>query len=156
MGYRRRQRVRDMANVDVFYEAPGGNMEAWSGEEDLDYSASFPGPRETRYADSANWGSSIPTRNPDVRDYVDWAAGGIPGYTKCVGSVGVTDPQTVDAHDFVGQMAVIRRMPDTNYGPASGETTAGYNSLLQMLYAMSEGNQFYPNEVSQADVIKAV
>lgn len=154
MSYRRRQQRILMANVDPFYEAPGGNMEAWSGEEDLDFPTDFPGPREDRFVDAENYVPFGPDYAIDsIRDNVQWDIGGIIGQTKNVGSTGVTDPQTVDAHSFTGQMAVIRRMPDTNYGPVK---TSDHNSLLSLLYAMQEGSHYFPNEASQIDVIKAV
>jgi hypothetical protein len=86
---------------------------------------------------------------------VEWDATGVRGFTKSVGSIGVTDPQTVETHtwDRPGEMAVIRRMPDTNYGPVK---TSDHNSLLSLLYAMQETASFFPNDISQVDVIRAV
>lgn len=152
MSYKRRKAKIHQAQQHEFYEAPSGQMQAWSGEIDLDYTAPYPGPREDRTVDAANY--STGTFDPGtIRDNVDWSIGGIPGLTKSVGSVGVTDPQTVDAHDFRGQMAVVRRMADTNYGPVK---TADHNSILSLLYQMAETNSYFPNEVSQADLIRAV
>lgn len=156
MSYKRRQ--AQIAQEHEFYESPSGNMEAWSSDQDLDYGAAFPGPRETRYLDSQNhqyFGSDYAIDSVDGRVGVQpqWDVDGIVGQTKFVGSSGVTDPQTVDAHNFLGEMAVIRRMPDTNYGPVK---TNDHNSLLSLLYAMQESAHYFPNEVSQADIIKAV
>lgn len=158
MSYRRRQ--TRIAQEHEFYDAPSGNEEAMSNDIDgyigelTGYSPSFPGPREVRILDSEN--VDMPTGGiaiDSIRDNVNWDIGGVPGMTKNVGSTGVTDPQTVDQHNFVGEMAVIRRMPDTNFGPVK---TADSNSLLSLLYAMQESNHYFPNEVSQADIIKAV
>jgi hypothetical protein len=98
--------------------------------------------------------ASIPT-GLETRTNVEWDATGVRGFTKSVGSIGVTDPQTVETHtwDRPGEMAVIRRMPDTNYGPVK---TSDHNSLLSLLYAMQETASFFPNDISQVDVIRAV
>lgn len=156
MSYKRRQVKRAIAEHE-FYESPSGNMEAWSGEEDsLYYDASFPGPRETRILDSDNYRMGMAEATlAHTPDTVEWDIGGIRGDTKTVGSVGVTDPQTVETHtwDRPGEMAVIRRLPDTNYGPVG---TSDHNSLLSLLYAMQETAAFFPNDVSQIDVIRAV
>lgn len=115
--YRRRKMKQRQAAEHEFYESPSGNPEAWS-EEGLRYptDALFPGPRETRFLDSQN--RSTFTFDPgDIQDRIDWAVGGVPGMTKFVGSMGVTSPYTVDAHDFRGMSQIVRRMPDTNYGP---------------------------------------
>lgn len=153
MSYLRRKRRIHVAQEHEFYEAPSGQAQAMSGEMDLDYGAAFPGPRERRFVDAQNVQMRFINPVMSVRDNVDWAVGGIPGMTKFVGSEGVTDPQTVDAHDFRGEMAIIRRLPDTNYGPVG---TADHNSLLSLLYAMQESSHYFPNETSQRDVIKAV
>lgn len=155
MSYARRKRIHQ-AQEHEFYESPSGNMEAWSGETDLEfnYMPGFPGPRETRIVDADNYNQRTFTYDPGViRDRVDWAEGGVAGFTKSVGSIGVTDPKTIDAHDFQGQMAVVRRMPDTNYGPVA---TSDHNSILSLLYMMQESSHYFPNEVSQADVIRSV
>lgn len=152
MSYRRRQAKIHQAQEHEFYEAPSGQMEAWSGEVDMQYGADYPGPREDRTVDAANH-ATFAYDPGTIRDQVDWAIGGVPGLTKGVGSTGVTDPQTVDAHNFRGQMAVVRRMPDTNYGPVK---TADHNSILALIYQMAETNAYLPNEVSQADLIRAV
>ena len=154
MSYHRRQAKRVAAEHE-WYEAPSGNEIGMGGEIDSSgYSASYPGPRETRILDADNY------RMPDfaidkITDNVKWDATGVPGDTKIVGSMGVTDPQTVETHtwDRPGQMAVVRRMPDTNYGPVG---TADHNSLLPLLYAMQETAAYYPNDISQIDIIKAV
>lgn len=151
MSYHRRQ-VKRFAQMHEFYEAPSGNEQALS-EIDLNYEASYPGPRETRLLDASNWNRSTFMYDPDVRDRVDWAATGVAGFTKSVGSMGVTDPSTVDRHDYQGQMAVVRRMPDTNYGPV---VTSDHNSMLSLLYAMQESTHYFPNDISQADIIKSV
>jgi hypothetical protein len=154
LSYHRRVRKR-IAQQHEFYEAPSGNEYAMGGETDLDYGAAFPGPRETRFVDAAN--RTMPLQQlavGDIEDAVEWDIGGVSGATKFVGSEGVTDPATVDAHSFLGEMAVIRRMPDTNYGPVAGGEDN--NALLSLLYSMQETNHFFPNEVSQADIIKAV
>jgi len=157
MSYKRRQarQAAVMDAGDTFYVAPLGNPQAVSTEWDLDMPQSITGsPREERSDQMNNFAYPIAVASdPDAHDYVDWAVGGVPGYVKSVGSVGVTDSKNVDRHDFQGQMAVIRRMPDTNYGPVK---TSDHNSILGMLYAMQETNHFFPNEVSQADVIRAV
>ncbi len=151
--HRKRQRVAHLAQQHEWYEAPSGNEQPMGGELDMEYPPQFPGPRERRFVDAQNSVMVPTTVTESIRDNVEWDVGGIPGETKNVGSTGVTDPQTVDAHSFTGEMAVIRRMPDTNYGPVK---TADSNSLLSLLYAMSESNHYFPNEVSQADIIKAV
>ena len=161
MGYKRRQAQR-IAAMHEWYESPSGQEEAMGGEIDsLGWEASFPGPRETRILDSTNLDHRLDTSLEMVptmlqtRDMVEWDAGGVAGYTKAVGSIGVTDPQTVETHtwDRQGQMAVVRRMPDTNYGPVK---TSDHNSLLALLYATQETANFFPNEISQIDVIRAV
>lgn len=159
MGYRRRQ-AQKFAAQHEFYEAPDGNEEAMSNEidgyvgEETGYGPQYPGPREVRLLDSQNHTMFTDTIAIDsIRDNVEWDIGGVVGETKSVGSIGVTSPQNVDAHDFQGEMAVVRRMPDTNFGPVK---TADHNSTLALLYAMQETNSYFPNEVSQADIIKAV
>jgi len=153
MSYKRRMKHKAM--LHEWYDSPSGNEEAMSTAEDLafNYEPGFPGPREIRTVDAQNFRHSLETFDPDIHDYVDWAAGGVPGFTKTVGSVGVTDPATVDRHDFIGQMAVVRRFPDTNYGPVK---TSDHNSILSLLYAMQESSHYFPNEVSQRDILKAV
>ncbi len=150
--HRKRQRAIHLAQQHEFYEAPSGNELAMSNEIG-EYPAMFTGPRETVFSDADNYVMTNSGVIDSIRDDVQWDVGGIQGQTKNVGSTGVTDPQTVDAHSFTGEMAVIRRMPDTNYGPVK---TADSNSLLSLLYQMTESNHYFPNEVSQADIIKAV
>ena len=154
MSYKRKQAQR-IAALHEWYEAPSGNEEALGGDIDsIGYSPSYPGARETRLLDADN--VVMPDYAIDkITDMVKWDAEGIPGQTKIVGSMGVTDPQTVETHtwDRPGEMAVIRRMPDTNYGPVK---TSDHNSLLSLLYAMQETAAYYPNDISQIDVIKAV
>jgi hypothetical protein len=153
MSYNRRLKSKHAGMLHEKYPAPGGNEEALS-KEDLafNYDPGYPGPRETRLYDLYR----TPTFTFDpgtIRDQVDWAAGGIPGDMKVVGSTGVTDSKNVDAHEFKGQMVTVRRMPDTNYGPVSG---TDHNSLLSLLYSMQESSHYFPNEVSQADIIRSV
>ena len=147
MSYLRRQ-----AKLHEIYEAPSGNEQALT-KLDLSYEASYPGPRETRIVDAENWNHPTFMYDPNAHDYVNWATGGIAGHTKIVGSMGVTDPKTIDAHDFAGMMAVVRRMPDTNYGPVGQDT---HNAMLSLIYAMQESSHYFPNEISQQDVIKSV
>lgn len=159
MSYRRRQ--QRIAQMHEWYESPSGNPEGMTGARDLWFNdrPQFPGPREDRDVDAENtlMALSYPIGNNigSIRDEVEWDVGGIRGQTKNVGSTGVTDPQTIDRHDFLGEMAVFRRMPDTNYGPVAADNS-GYNSVLSLLYAMQESSHYFPNEVSQTDIIKAV
>lgn len=156
-GRRRRHRRELTDHVAVeheFYESPSGNMEAWSTDEDSFYPPMFPGTiREEVFTDADNYRMQFPTLNDDFRDHVDWAVGGIPGETKNVGSTGVVTPYGVDAHDFRGEMAVIRRYAPSMEGPTGG---TDHNGLLSLLYAMQESSAYFPNDVSQVDVIKAV
>jgi hypothetical protein len=153
MSYHRRV-AKQAAKMHEYYDAPlmTGNELALT-KEDLafNYEPGYPGPRELRHVDAANYSTFM--FDPNIHDNVDWAVGGIPGQTKFVGSTGVTDSKTIDQHEFQGQMAVVRRMPDTNYGPV---TTSDHNSLLSLLYMMQESSHYFPNEVSQADIIRSV
>ena len=156
MSYHRRQAQKQAAMLHEVYEAPSGNELALSSELDLSiqYMPEMPGPREVRYLDSSeSWQRHIMGDNPDVRDRVDWAAGGQSGFGQNVGSSGVTDPQTVDRHDFQGDYAEIRRMADTNYGPVK---TSDHNSILSLLALYQESSHYFPNEMSQQDLWKAV
>lgn len=112
----------------------------------------MPGPRETYIPDAANHVSYQPGKVGVIRDPVDWEAGGEPGMTKFIGQFGPVESTNVDAHNLNGAMAVVRRMEDTNYGPVGAEQ---YTGILATLYAMQESNAYFPNEVSQADIIKA-
>lgn len=154
MSYKRRKAQIHQAQMHEYYDAPSGNEMALTETDSLGYDPAYPGPREGRILDADNWNHSVPTYDPQIRDNVDWAAGGEPGHTKAVGSVGVTDPQNVDTHDFRGYTAVIRRMPDTNYGPVKGGQD--HNSLLSLLYSMQESNAFFPGDIAQQDIIKGV
>lgn len=152
--YSRQKRNQRIAQEHEFYESPSGNMEAWSGDEDSFYGTEYPGTiREDAFNDAENYQMHFPTLNMDFRDHVDWAVGGVPGDTKNVGSLGVVTPYGVDTHDFQGEMAVIRRMSPNMEGPTSG---SDHNSLLSLLYAMQESSHYFPNDVSQIDIIKAV
>jgi hypothetical protein len=150
MSYHRRQ--TRIAQEHEYYEAPSGNEMALTKEDlEFNYEPGYPGPREIRVVDAAN--SQTFAFAPYNHDNVQWDVGGVAGDTKFVGSTGVTDPQTVDRHDFAGQMAVVRRMPETNYGPVK---TSDHNSMLALLYKMQESSHYFPNEISQADVIRSV
>lgn len=149
----RRQRPTRIPMPHEFYETPSGNGVAWGGEINGLIGPGFPGPRVTDLLQSQNYqhyGSPV----GDISNRFDQEVGGIPGDTKFNGSMGVTDPQTVDAHNFQGQMATVRRMPDWHDGPVAGGTD--YNALLPVLFAMQETARYYPQEVVQADLIKAV
>lgn len=143
----RRQRLEALP-----YEETGNEVSV-SGEWDTQYDdPAYPVYLEKRFVDAAN--GPIPTfAVGDIQDKVDWEIGGKPGDTKGVYGLGVVSPYNVDAHDFQGQQAIIRRMADTNYGPVA---TEDHNSMLALLYDMQETNRYFPSEVSQIDVIKAV
>lgn len=150
------------------YADPGyvttGNEQAWSTTEFSfeDYAEvhfpgqfAFPGPKEEFDADSENKrGWTTGKLGFIAHNDVDVEVDGAPGDTKYVGSyIGPVEPTTVDAHNFTGAQAIVRRLPDTNYGPVA---TSDHNSLLSILYAMQESNAFYPNETSQIDLVKSV
>lgn len=156
MSYKRRKKAQHVAQQHEYYEAPSGNEQALS-KEDLwfNYQPGFPGPREVRLYSEYREPIGVLAVNPIIHDDIDWTTGGLYGQQMVVGSTGVTDPQTVDTHDFHGYMAVIRRMPDSKYGQGP-VATSDHNSLLSLLYAMQESSHYFPNDVSQMDVIKAV
>lgn len=132
-----------------------GNAPAMGGDLDSEFSdqLGYAVADETFFPDAANTTefSSGPVGNID--DRIDYEIGGKPGDTKAVYGMGVVSPYNVDAHDYDGGQAIIRRMPDGNYGPVGA---GDYNSMLGLLYAMQETSYYYPNEQSQADIIKAV
>lgn len=132
---------------------PTGNEVSMSGEWDTDYGdGAYPVVLEKRFVDAQNT-QAFSMAAGDIQDKVDWEVGGKPGMTKGVWGERVVNPYNVDAHDFNGQQAIVRRMADTNYGPVG---TADHNSLLGILYEAQETNRYFPSEVSQADIIKAV
>jgi len=147
--WRNRQKER---MEELPYE-PTGNEVSMSGEWDTDYGdQAYPVYLEERFVDAQN-GPTFVFAAGNIQDVVDWEVGGRPGDTKGVWGEGVVNPYNVDAHDYQGQQAVIRRIsPDMN-GPVS---TADHNSMLGLLYEMQETNRYFPSEVSQADIIKAV
>ncbi len=135
--------------------ADAGNDQAWSGELDMQYPTPadlFPGPREHRVTDAMN-GPEFTLAQMSIHDNIDWEVGGNPGATKNAYSTGVVDPSNVDAHDYDGGQAIVRRMRDTNFGDVG---TADYNSTLALVFQMSEADQYFPNETSQADLILGV
>lgn len=148
----RRWRQKHSKTLVAASPEEAGNAVAKSNTEDMFFTAAFPGPREIRFLDSQNYVSSH-SGVGDIEDNVDWEVGGIPGMTKAVYSTGVVESTNVDAHDFDGAQAIIRRMPDTNFGDVG---TADYNSQLAFLYAMSEADIYFPNETSQSDLILGV
>jgi hypothetical protein len=148
-----RKRQGRSAVLHEFYETPSGNGEAWGGDVDTGFSPAFPGPRPVDMLQSQNhqhFGEPVGV----IRNPIDYEVGGMPGATKFNGTMGVTDPQTVDAHNFQGQYAEIRRLPDWHDGPVAGGQD--HNALLPILYAMQQTARYYPQEVVQADLIKAV
>lgn len=150
---------RDRQIVD--YE-PTGNEQAWSGELDSQYlDSDYPGPKENYHADSENV-SGFSHAVVTIKDALQYEQSesysapyiqGYPALTMSVGSTGVVDSSNVDAHYFDGGSAVIRRMHVDMSGPVA---TSDHNSLLGILYAMQESNAYFPNEVSQVDMIRAV
>lgn len=89
-----------------------------------------------------------------IKDLVDYEIGGQSGLAAFAfpRSTGVVSSDAVEDFTLTGQQAVIRRQPDTNYGPVS---TSDHNALLALAFAQS-ANQFYPNEESQFDVIRSI
>lgn len=150
-------RERQLAAIAAIGYEPTGNDQAWSGELDTQYDdVRYPGDagrgKET-HPDSANHISYVHGPSGSIRNPVDYEVGGVPGMTKFIGMVGPVESTNVDAHDFRGQSAIIRRFADTNYGPVGAEN---YTGILATLYAMQETNAYFPNEVSQVDLIKAI
>jgi len=146
------QRWREKQHV-LPYDTTG-NEQAWSTEGDeWDEESEFPGPKETIFVDAQNTVSYAHAPVGDIQDMIDWEIGGLAGATKGAYSLGVVESTNVDAHDFNGQMQTVRRPADTNWGPVA---TNDHNSLLSLLYSMQESAHYFPNEVSEADLIKAV
>jgi hypothetical protein len=145
LGWKHRQQID--------YE-PTGNEQAWSGELDWQYDDStYPGfYTEDFHSDAQNYPTFVHPVGT-IRDDIDWEIGGLPGLTKWVGTTGVVESSNVDAHDFTGEMAYVRRHNVDMSGPVGSDD---YNSLLALLYATQESNAFFPNEVSQADMIRGV
>lgn len=89
----------------------------------------------------------------DIQDRIDWEIGGVSGEVdNFPWSLGVVSSDLVENFELDGRQAIIRRMDDNNYGPVG---TSDHNMLLAMSYAQ-QINQFYPNEQSQYDLIRAV
>lgn len=147
--WRNRQKER---MEELPYE-PTGNEVSASGEWDTDYGdQAYPVYLEKRFVDAQN-GPTFAFAAGNIQDDINWEVGGKPGNTKAVYGEGVVNPYNVDAHDFRGQQAVIRRISPDMSGPVG---TPDHNAMLGILYEMQETNRYFPSEVSQADIIKAV
>lgn len=89
-----------------------------------------------------------------IKDQIDYEVGGQRGLVNNVPySEGVVSSDLVENFTLDGRQAVIRRMADKNStGPVG---TSDHNMLLALAYAQA-ANQYFPNEASQSDVVRAV
>lgn len=93
-----------------------------------------------------------PTDNYVRATAINQEIGGQSGQKGFTYSTGPVSSDAVENFALDGRQQIIRRQPDTNYGPVS---TSDHGALLAMAYAQ-QVNQFYPNEQSQYDLIKAI
>lgn len=114
----------------------------------------FPGPRETRHVMAQQRPASYPSRQESNHDNIDYEVGGQHGQVDANPySLGVVSSDSVENFSLDGRQAIIRRGRNpSDVGPVG---TSDHNTLLGLALAQSV-NQYYPNERSQSDVIRAV
>lgn len=142
-------------DTDVQYQVEGfssGALGKW-------YQPAFPGQRETVHTEAEGRPSGRLSGVGSVRDDSvsgpGREVGGQPGLVDGVPySLGVVSSDLVENFALTGQQAIIRRQanPGGNTGPVG---TSDHNMLLALAYEQ-QVNQFYPNEASQADLVRAV
>lgn len=142
-------------STDIQYQFEGYS----SSNHGLDWDSSFPGPREIRVTQTTDSYFPAYAGVGSIRD--DSVSGPnreVGGRAGEVGdlpySLGVVDSNTVENFELTGQQAIIRRMPNPggNTGPVG---TSDHNMMLALAYEQ-QVNQYYPNEASQADLIRSV
>lgn len=89
-----------------------------------------------------------------IKDMIDYEVGGSRGIVDYqTYSTGVVSSDLMENFALTGEQAIIRRGRNPSaVGPVA---TADHNTLLSLAYAQAT-SQFYPNERSQADLIRSV
>jgi len=117
----------------------------------------YDGPREIYHPMAAGFYPADPQSlagQGDISDKIDWEIGGNPGVVgDNAYSLGVVDSTTVEDFGMRGEQAIIRRQ--RNPSDTGDVGTSDSNALLSLLYAQSV-NGYYPNEASQADLVRTV
>lgn len=124
------------------------------GTSALLYTDQYPGPRE-HYHPGDLGSAPMPVPIGYIKDLVDYEVEGVRGLVdNAPYSTGVVSSDLVENYWLDGSQAYIRRArsPQDRGGPVG---TSDSNALLAIAYAQAV-NQFYPNEASQADLVKSV
>lgn len=144
----------DMYGSDLNYTTQTGSVGSMGSNG---YGDEYPGSREDFHAEFENAVESDLAPNPQlvIRDNIDWTIGGQMGVVnRFPYSTGDVESGYVENFDLTGEQIYLRRETEARqlYGPVG---TSDSNALLALAYAQMQ-NQYYPNEASQADLIRSV
>lgn len=117
----------------------------------------YPGPREYFHPEAAEFTPSklkMDGQGNDTFNMIDREMDGLRGAVDDQPySLGVVSSDLTENFWLGGQQAVIRRGRNpSEHGPVG---TSDYSGRQALQYAMSV-NQFFPNEASQADLVRAI
>jgi hypothetical protein len=135
-----------------FDDANGGEgSDSYFGTTVMDYQ--YPSPMEIVHTEAEGY---TPVGSPigSIKDPIDYEVGGQRGRVDNLPySTGVVSSDLVENFELDGRQAVIRRMRNpSSVGPVG---TSDHNMILALAYRQMT-NQFYPNEGSQADLVRSV
>lgn len=128
------------------------------GNQPLDMlSARFPGQREIFHPEADRYTPAtgvMDGQGNDTYNLIDREIGGQRGWINDLPySTGVVSSDLVEDFNLDGRQAVIRRQgTKQGVGPVG---TSDSNGRLALLYAQAV-NEYFPNEASQADLVRAV
>lgn len=124
------------------------------GTTPMDYMQSLPGPRSDWHPETGGVGFSTLGAG-DMDDHIDYEIGGQSGAIDNT-AYAINGPVTSDGMEnfwLSGETAIIRRGRNpADHGPVG---TSDSNALLSVIYDQL-ANQYYPNEASQADLVRSV
>lgn len=98
----------------------------------------------------------IDSQGNDTYNLIDREIGGQRGWVDDLPySMGVVSSDLVENYALTGEQAVIRRTRNPSDHGSTPVGTSDYSSHLALLYEMN-ASEFYPNEMSQADLVRSV